>query len=218
MISASPKIKDQAVSDWLADRAAALLDGNGVETRRINARQSLTQGKTAEDFEYMDLADALLIVFPLYIFCTPGLLTRFLQDYYGFVRTRPPGGKKAAVYAAVNCGFPEPDINLEAARVIKSFSGKIGADYRFSILIGSGGMILGTQGAPFMKKAMARIDGGIATMKNELLTGTREPKKDLEVRINFPRRLYFLIGDRSWISIAKKNGLKKKDMYARPYL
>ena len=50
-----------------------------------------------------------------------------MQDYAAFVQTQPDNENKAAVYTVVNCGFPEPDINREAVRVIKSFSDKVGA-------------------------------------------------------------------------------------------
>lgn len=218
VISASPKVNEEAASEWMATRAEAVLADDAVATRRINVRKSLAQKQTAEDFAYMAEADAMLIVFPLYIFCLPGMLTRFLQDYYEFVHSQTDGGKKAAVYTVVNCGFPEPNINREAVRVIKSFSEKIGAEFRFGVMFGSGGMILGTQGAPFMKKALAQVDGAVAAMKNELITGSREAVTDVEISVKFPRSLYFFIGGRGWISTAKKNGLKKKDMYARPYL
>ena len=217
VLSASPKVNEKAVSEWLATRAESILADDAVETRHINVRNSMAKKQTDEDFAYMSEADAMLIVFPLYIFCTPGLLTRFLQDYYDFVAARPDGGKKAAVYTVVNCGFPEPDINREAVRVIKSFSEKVGAEFRFGLMIGAGGMILGTQDAPFTKKAMAKVDGVFAVIKDELLNGRRGAVKNLEIRIKFPRKLYFFIGDRGWVSTAKKNGLKKKDIFARPY-
>ena len=32
--------------------------------------------------------------------------------------------------------------------------------------------------------------------------------------INYPRRLYIFQGNNSWTSVARKNGLKKKDIYS----
>ena len=90
-------------------------------------------------------ADALLIVFPLYFFCLPGMLTQYLDDYAQFIGVK---GKTQKVYTIVNCGFPEPEINTEAIRVMQSFSRHVGASFRFGIGFGSGGMILGAQQAP----------------------------------------------------------------------
>jgi hypothetical protein len=78
-------------------------------------------------------------------------------------------------------------------------------------------MLLGAQGAPFMKKAMAQLDGALARMKDELLSGRRETAEDVELTVRFPRRLYFIAGNRGWLSYAKRNGLKRKDLYAKPY-
>jgi hypothetical protein len=217
VISASPKVGERAVSEWLAERAEEILKDGALEFRHINVRKSLTQDQTAGDYAYMAEADAMLILFPLYIFCLPGILIRFLQDYSDLFRERREGGKRAAVYTIVNCGFPEPDINREAVRVIRSFSEKVDADFRFGVRIGSGGMLLGAQGAPFMKKAMAQLDGALARMKDELLSGRRETAEDVEITVSFPRRLYFIAGNRGWLSYAKRNGLKRKDLYAKPY-
>ncbi len=218
VLSASPKVSEDAVSEWLATRAESTLAGDAVEIRHINVRKSIAQKQTAEDFTYMLDCDAMLIVFPLYIFCLPGMLTRFLQDYYAFTRTQPDNGKKTAVYAVVNCGFPEPGINREAVRVIKSFSEKIGAEFRFGIMLGSGGMLLSAQDTPMTKETASQLNSALAVIKNELLTGAREAVENAEISVKFPRFLYFFIGGRGWMSRAKKNGLKKKDMYARPYI
>ena len=217
VISASPKVNEAAVSEWLASHAESILAGDAVDIRHITVRKSIAQKQTIEDFAYMFDSDAMLIVFPLYIFCLPGMLIRFLQDYSAFVREQAVGGKKAAVYAVVNCGFPEPDINTEAVGVIKSFSRQVGAEFRFGIMLGSGGMIIQTQGSPLTKQPMVKFDGAMAVIKEEVLSGKRGATEDIEISVNFPRFLYFFIGSRGWISRAKKNGHKKKDMYAQPY-
>ncbi len=218
VISASPKINRKSVSDWLAQHTEGLLTDARIEIRHINVRKSIDQNQTENEFIYMSEADAMIIIFPLYVFCMPGLLTRFLQDYYTFLQKQVNSGNSAAVYTIINCGFPEPYINREAARVIKSFSEKVGADYRFSIMLGMGGMILGSQDAPFIKKALAQLDSAVAVMKDELLTGKNNMTEDIEIHIHFPKKLYFMGGDRGWISSAKKHGLRKKDMYAKPYI
>ena len=63
-------------------------------------------------------------------------MTRFLQDYAAFVKSQERTGKVPRVYAMVNCGFPEDEINGEALRVVESFSRSIGARYRFGLMIG----------------------------------------------------------------------------------
>lgn len=69
-------------------------------------------------------ADALIFVFPLYIFCLPAILMRFLQDYRRYLTDHTNETGRMLVYAIVNCGFQESDINSEAVRVVRSFSEK----------------------------------------------------------------------------------------------
>jgi hypothetical protein len=144
---------------------------------------------------------------------------RFLQDYHQYRAEHPEKGKKAKGYAVVNCGFPEPEINEEAVRVIRSFSQKIEADFRFGVLIGSGGLISGAKDAPFMKKTMEKITGAFETMKSDVLEISQAERtaENIYITPNFPRRLYLFMGSTGWRMMARKNGLKRKDLYRRPY-
>jgi multimeric flavodoxin WrbA len=217
LINASPKINGESVSGYLVSMLSDRIGPSGVNKTIINVRQSLTKHQTKHDFSVIFKADAIVIVFPLYIFCTPALLMRFLEDYYHYYSetTKISGNQK--VYAIVNCGFPEAGINREAVRVIQSFSRHINAEYRFGILIGSGGMLIGAKGAPFMKKALIKLQNAFDEIKNDSLNNGHQNLEDVLINVNFPRRLYLFMGDRGFISAARKNGLKKKDMLRKPY-
>lgn len=219
IISASPKVGEATVSGTLADMAKDIFSGS-AEAVRIDVRKSFSGKCSEENFAAMAEADALVFVFPLYIFCLPGMLMRYLQDYCLYRERHPGSAGSPKVYAAVNCGFPETWINEEAVRVIKSFSKHIGASFRFGILIGGGGMLLGAKDAPFMKKTMAQINEAFAAVAADAASAAEggTPQKDLYIEVNFPRKLYFFMGNMGWNQFAKKNGLKKKDLYAKPYL
>lgn len=218
IISASPKLSEKSVSDWLASRAESLIKSDSITVTQINVRNSMISKKIEQDYEKLLASDALIFIFPLYFFCLPGLLMRYLQDFYSYFLAHPQSSRIKMVFTVVNCGFPEADINEEAVRVIKSFSGKINAHFRFGLMIGGGGMLLNTEGAPFMKKTMAAVDTAFSQMKEDLLTDNYKPLNNFEAKVNFPRRLYYFMGGRGWISYARKNGLRKKDLYARPYV
>jgi hypothetical protein len=147
----------------------------------------------------------------------PGILTRFLQDYYQYLIEHEKVSGKAKVYAIVNCGFPEPEINLEAVRVIGSFCRHVNAHFRFGVLIGGGGMLLGAKGAFFMKKVVNRLRETFLTIATDIQREDLPTMDNVAITMNFPRWLYFFMGDRSWISMARKNGLHKKDLYVKPY-
>jgi multimeric flavodoxin WrbA len=218
LISASPKVGEPSVSDWLSGHARSLIEGDGISIHQINVRNSIAKNTKGADYETMLTSDALVFIFPLYIFCLPGIMIRYLQDFYTYFKSSREHSKISKVFCAVNCGFPEDEINAEAVRVIKSFSGKINAEFRFGLMIGGGGMLLGAADAPFMKKTLSVIDRALMQMKTDMLTDSSAPVRDIQTRANFPRRLYFFGAGQGWRSMAKKNKLRNKDLYATPYL
>jgi acetylornithine deacetylase/succinyl-diaminopimelate desuccinylase-like protein len=217
IISASPKAAESSASDDLSAMGKEVMEPAGAEVYRINVRKSLLNKQTEQDYARMLDADALIFIFPLYFFCLPGMLMRFLQDYADYRGQRKENTSAARVYAVINCGFPEPEINEEAAGVIERFSVQTGCRFRFALLIGGGGMLQGAKDAPFMKKIMARIKDAFGLMLQDLSEGGNEPRSNILVSMKFPRRLYFFMGNLGWSSEGKKNGLKKKDLYRTPY-
>jgi multimeric flavodoxin WrbA len=204
------------LSEYFASLEENHIKSDGIQVNHVNVRQNVIS-KTEDAFKIMLESDAMIFTFPLYFFCLPGLLMRFLQDYYQYFEQHKNDTIKAKVYAVVNCGFPEPDINEEAVRVIQSFSQKIEAEFRFGVLIGGGGMILGTKEAPFMKKTMTKITGAFELMKNDISSNNLALQKNIYITAKFPRRLFFFMANQGWSSFARKNGLKKKDLYRKPY-
>lgn len=217
LIDGSPKINEASTSQYLIEALSNHIKETTSNKYFINARRSLTRHTTAEDFTVMANADAVIIAFPLYIFCLPGMLMRFLEDYYQFYLESGRVRRSTRVYAIVNCGFPEPEINLEAVRVIKSFSRHINADFRFGLLIGSGGMLREAKDAPFMKKTLKKLDEALATITSDIESNDVKEMDNINITVNFPRRLYFFMGHRGWMAQARKNGLKKQDLYRKPY-
>lgn len=215
LLSASPKVDQEwAVSNLLAQRGEALLKSEQSDVVIIPVRHALMHHETAVAFDLMQEADAIVMIFPLYFFCLPAMLTRFLQD---FAVQRPMATKASAVYAIVNCGFPEPEINQEAMRVVEIFARRTGRSFGGGVMIGCGGMVLGAQGAPFMRTVMASIDDLFARVKREAAVQDLIEVPIAVVVPKFPRKLYFLAGNAGWRSSARKNHLKSKDLYRVPY-
>ncbi len=218
LLEASPKVNEESVSKFLIEMAGKYIDDSSAEKTFISVRESLSKNTLDEDFESILKADALIIVFPLYIFCMPGILTRYLQDYYQFFIEHGGFSNRTRVYSIVNCGFPEPEINLEAVRVIRSFSQHINALFRFGIMIGGGGMLLGQIDAPFMKATREKLIDGFSRISKDIQTDNIENMENIQIKMNFPRWLYFFMGDWEWFGLAHKNGLRRKDLYRKPYL
>lgn len=218
IINGSPKPdSNPSVSEYLSSLAETRIAGDEISIERCSARKSVLSGST-EAYSVMMESVAILIIFPLYFFCLPGLLTRFLQDYTAFVKTQESGCKVPRVYAIVNCGFPEDEINGEALRVVESFCRAIGARWRFGLMVGGGGMLLGAKDAPFMKGVMGTIDEYFSLIKNDIITQKDSELQTMRAYVKFPRKLYFMMGNLGWRMQAKSNGLKPRDLYKKPYL
>ena len=218
-ISGSPKINEKSVSKNFIDMVASRIDAEAFNKLFIDVRTSLTNPKLSEAFETLSKADVLIISFPLYVFCVPGMLTRFLQDYYKYYTESSNVRNKVKVYAIVNCGFLEPEINLEAVRVIKSFSQHINGEFRFGVLIGGGPMISAAKDAPFMKKTVQKLNDAFSSIAEDIKQEHVAKADPIYIGIKFPfsRRLFFFFGGRGWVASARKNGLEKIDLYKKPY-
>lgn len=217
LINGSPKLNEPSASEYLLSLVGSQIDEANINKIFINVRQSIKQHKTQEDFVTISKADALIIAFPLYVFCMPGLLTRFLEDYHSFYIEHGMTSNSTKVYAIVNCGFPEPGINLEAVRVIRSFCHHVNAHFRFGILIGGGPMLLDANDAPFMKKTIKNLNDAFLNIATDIKSNDMKSLGNIDIGLNFPRRLYLFMGNRAWFALARKKGLKKKDLYKRPY-
>ncbi len=216
IISGSPKPPDTAASDFLAARAAQAMREGGVQADVLNVRRTLNQKTEEEAFAAMAEADAMIFIFPLYVFCLPGLLMRFLQDYKAYADAHPQARWDVRVYAVVNCGFPEPEINEQAVEVIGRFAAAVGARFGFGVMIGSGGMM--TVNVAPAQKMVRQFSDIMRRIAAEVAAGAAAPAETLCLRIGFPRRLYFMMGNRGWRQQIRRNGKRVKDLYARPYL
>ena len=219
LITASPRTTPHSASSLLSKKQATTFEEQGIAVHTIHVRSNISGGHVEADYQAMLQADALVITFPLYVFCMPGLLTRFLQDYCSYWQSNMAHRlNNQKVYAVINCGFPEPGINQEAARVIKSFSQKIQSQYRFSLLIGGGGMLVSMRHAPFMVKTFRDITQVYHRIAQDILSPQEDHIEDISLAVNFPPKLYLFLGGKGWIRTARKNGLKKADMFKRPYM
>jgi hypothetical protein len=209
IINGSPRGGEATTSEFISGIAKKKLEAEGAAVMQLTAWKSL-KGDAQADFTAMKEADVLIFVFPLYFFCVPGMLMCFMKDYEAY-SAQHSNGREQQVYAVVNCGFPEGEINTEAIRVIGSFSSHIGAEFGFGVGIGGGPMIAQTQDAPFMKPLFNGLDEALTLMAK----GECGDNVTLSPRI--PRWMYFMMGNIGWGQMSHKNGLRKKDLYRAPY-
>ena len=219
LICGSPKArKDHTLSEYFTDLEQQHIAREGIAVHRVNARTSILHDNCEAAFHKMLSSDVLIFTFPLYFFCLPGLLMRFLQDYVAYAKQHIDENKPKKIYAVINCGFPEPEINEEAGRVVKSFSKSVGAEYRFSLLIGGGGMLPGTKEAPFMHSTMDSITAVFDQMHDDILSNSTTAPQDVLIEMHFPKKLYFLMGNLGWRSTARReHKLRASELKRHPY-
>ncbi len=182
----------------------------------VEAGKSILQNNQQQDYLRMDAADAIVIAFPLYVYCLPGALTEFLVGYSEHRNSR---GKPAQqkVYAVINCGFPESRINDDAAHVIKRFCQEASASYRFSVMIGSGGMLQPLKMLPSVQKTWREIGSAFDRMIRDIREGRTGPD-DIHLDSRLPKKLFYRIGQTNFAVIARMNGVTKKQLFKKPYL
>lgn len=212
LLNGSPRVNKSTsmkILSLLKNRLGADFKASVVE-----AGKSILRKKQSQDYALMAKADAIVIAFPLYVYCMPGALTEFLVGYREYVNgTGKPAKQK--IYAIINCGFPESRINAEAALVIKRFCKEIHASYRLSVLIGSGGMLQPLKMMPSVKKMWR----GISTAFDQIISDIQDGGTPVDINIDakMTKKLFFFIGQTNFAVIAKKNGIKKKELLRKPY-
>jgi len=212
LLNGSPQRKG-STSMKMLDLFKDSLD-NDFKASVIEASKSILQKNQLQDYEKMGKADAIVLAFPLYIYCLPGVLEEFLVGYRDYICS---AGKvvEQKIYAIINCGFPESRINEDAALVIKSFCDEIHAKYCFSVLIGGGGMLQPLRRFPSVNKMWRKIKFAF----NQIILNVEEErgKADIYIDSKLPKRLFYFIAETNFSVVAKKKGIKKKDLFNQPY-
>jgi hypothetical protein len=216
ILNGSPKINEGSTSEALGDIVEARFARKDLAVARVAVEKSLRLHQTDADFSKMSQADALMLIFPLYIFCLPGLLQRFLQDYRLYLAGHPTTGTPR-VYALVNCGFPEADINQEAVRVVASFARAIGGSFGFGIMAGAGPLLTGARQAPFMNHTLQELDRLIDRMADDIQADVAPARPPFSLPAPVASRVYLWMGNLGWKRTIHKAGLSEKAMLARPY-
>ncbi len=214
LINGSPRTEEKTTSAEITGQLEKMLRKPETETYTIRVRKSLNSAPES-DYEKMAAADAIVFTFPLYYFCLPGMVMGYLQNFEMYCREHKIHPQAAKVYAVINCGFPEPEINTEAARVISCFCMHMGMQFRFAILIGAGPVIF--QQMPPAVKARKQLDTAMLQIADDIGSNADIMHENISIQVKFPQWLYYFFGSLGWKQDAKRNGLTVKDMYRQVY-
>jgi hypothetical protein len=199
--------------------------GSDCNMKVLEVAKSIIHKTQTLDYGCMAKADAIVIAFPLYVYCLPGVLVEYLSGYRDY-RKSIGEATSPKIYAIINCGFPEARINDDAAHVIKNMCKEIGAKYRFSVLIGGGGMLQPMKKFPPVHKMWNEIEFTFAQIARDVYDEKISDKKDCSAKVfknihidsKVPKKLFYFIAQTNFFVAAKINGIKKKEIFRRPYL
>lgn len=203
LVNGSPKTGESA-SQVLIDCLLSRLEGQEVTVIHVKS------GVPApEVLDRLCNSDALVLAFPLYADTLPSHMIHLLTalEAHGFA-------KDTVLYGLVNNGFFEGDQNIVAVKQLRAFAKAAGISFGQAVGIGAGELHRSLKSIPFGRgpnKNPGKALDQLAAHILHLDTG-----EDLFTKPNCPRGVWnFLATSFKWHAQAKKNGLRKKDLYRR---
>lgn len=154
-------------------------------------------------------SEAVIFAFPLYVDGIPSHMLRFLNEL-----EKQEMSPNTLIYCIVNNGFFEGRQNRLAIEQMKCWCCKSGVKWGCGVGVGAGEMLPFLKDVPLgygpnknLGNALKKLSERIAEVKGG---------EDMYVSPNWPRFLWKIQASTSfWMSQAKKNGLKKGDLYKR---
>lgn len=160
-------------------------------------------------FESALAADALLFVFPLYVDGIPSHLLRLLSEL-----ARRKGEKRTRVYCVINNGFFEGRQDHVAAEQMKLWCRSAGMTWGQAVGVGAGEMLPFIANIPLGHGPNKNLGRALEALTDNLLN--RRSDENLYLSPNWSRALWRLQSSSAvWLPRAKKNGLKRKDLFRR---
>lgn len=192
---------DNSNSKKFLDRMSSDIKGN-VESINL----STYINRYDELVKMLAHAGTIVLGVPLYVDGIPSALLRVMER---LEHCRMAGEKH--IYVVSNMGFYESVQLKNLMSMVKTWCEKCGYTYGGGVAIGAGEMI---------GSVIASTDKGPATYAAQALDKLSSAINDLEDiediyadAYRFPRALYMFAADSGWPKGAKKNGLKRKDLY-----
>ncbi|MDA3955415.1 hypothetical protein [Oceanispirochaeta sp.] len=171
----------------------------------------------SEVLKKLDDCEVWILALPLYVDALPGHLSWWLSRYQEY-RASNNDKKDIRVYGIVNCGFPEAIQNRDALKILELFCLKSGLIWRFGIGLGMGEPYKQMAGMPLRSRGKRQVFEAFQTLAADLKNSSGGVLENAYVAVKFPKWLYRVMGSMGWIMSGRKNGLKRKDLYARPLL
>lgn len=207
LINGSPKGERSA--------SRVLLDfvGQGLEQKQYELEHFTLNTPSIDPTISEAIAESsiLLIAFPLYVDGVPSHMLRWLLELERVYRDRKA---KPLVYAIVNCGFYEAEQTIVALQILRNWCAKAGLTWAQGMGIGAGGVFVGLRNVPPGRWPFLALGKAINTLTVNIQSQAAAP--DIFASPDFPRFSYKIVAEFGWRRSIKRNGLKLRDLGARP--
>ena len=194
-------------SGIILDRINSLISGKH-EVEIYNSGISLF---TDEVFKKIVTGDVIILAFPLFVSAVPSHTLKMLIELEKIVKQE--NASNLIMYTIINCGFYEGRQNSVAFKIIANWCERSGVKFGGGIGQGGGEMLGKIKRRPLNKGPFNNLDRALQGMLEKI-----ELKQPFEtIYLNPKISLFFfnLFGTRYWNNMARKNGLKKKDIKRR---
>ncbi|MDR1873175.1 MAG: NAD(P)H-dependent oxidoreductase [Deltaproteobacteria bacterium] len=203
-INGSPKPPSDKSASGLIIKALEAKLGTGVESQSTK----VVGGSTEAILKTIEGADALALVFPLYVDGLPSHFARFLDANVSAIAKAAP---QAKVYTVINNGYYEGCHNQAALEMVRHFALRAELSYGQGLGVGGGGMI---PSVPIGFGPLKNLGKALDSLAKNILNLTAQD--DITIEPNISRWLYFKMAHLSFRLKAFKNGLKSRDLYLKP--
>ena len=229
LIVGSPKIEHRSTSSILGEYLIEIMKSSGWKTEVLTLKGSLNREKgQAELCSAVDRSDLIILAFPLYIDALPYLVTKAFEVIARHKKTLRVK-KPQSIFTIINNGFPEYQQNTLALAICRIFADQCGISWAGALAMGAGEAIGGQQeltktkrsGPPVkhvieaLDKAGADLAKGNAVSLNVQNLISKTPIPILSFGIW--RWMFLKLGQQRWKQQAIENGVKKEEMFTKPY-
>lgn len=207
VINGSPKLGKSNSGFFLKKLEPMISNGHEISHYNINKRPL-----TSEQYSELCHMDALIFAFPLYIDAIPSHLFRMLITLEGFMKAERE--KEIYVYAIVNNGFYEGHQNRIALEIFQNWCVRSGLHFGQGIGQGAGEMMDFVEEVPLGHGPLKNLGKAMESLANSINSSSEGAI--MLFSPNFPRFGWKFIGTHFfWNVTAKKNGLKKKEIFRK---
>lgn len=205
LINGSPKVSSSASRSLLEDLKAYLGETETVEFGFH------TDNAAKEKAEELNLADALVFSFPLYVDGIPGHLLSCLEE---LEEASCHKNSSIRVYGIVNCGFYEGIQAETALQVLQNWCARAGYVWGGGLGVGGGGGLAQMPKTKSGHGPREPIDKALNALAEVICAG--QTRENQYVSVAFPRFLYKLAAQMGWRQMVRAGGGKARDLGKRP--